>query len=70
MKKEKSINNFKHVFTREVIFNGYPGSDVKDAVDEVFEWFYANQVNKVILDNVNGAKVTMEWKRETESNKV
>jgi hypothetical protein len=53
----------KHIIMKHVEFEGYAGTNLKDAVVEAFDWFYSSEntnCESVTIRHLNGVKVTFE----------
>jgi hypothetical protein len=57
------VNEMKHIIMESVEFTSYGGTNLKDAINEAFDWFYASeniQTKIATLRHLNGVKVTFE----------
>ena len=53
----------KHITIDHVEFSSYGGTELKDAVCEAFDWFYATEncnTKSATFRHLNGVKVTFE----------
>ena len=53
----------KHINIEHVEFSSYGGTNLKDAMSEAFDWFYASEntnTKSATLRHLNGVKVTFE----------
>lgn len=53
----------KHIIIEHVEFGTYGGTDLKDAITEAFDWFYASEnsfTKTATVRHLNGVKVTFE----------
>jgi hypothetical protein len=53
----------KYIVIENIEFSAYPGTNLKDATSEAFDWFYLSEnsnVRTATLRHLNGVKVTFE----------
>ncbi len=54
----------KHIYIKNVEFESYGGTNLKDAITEAFDWFYSSENSNLqtatTLRHLNGVKVIFE----------
>jgi len=57
------VTDMKHIKIENVEFTSYGGTNLKDALNEAFDWFYDStniDTQTATLRHLNGVKVTFE----------